>query len=76
MFSFSIKVELPNLDKHPIEIQCPFCKLHTWVWFGEIKRGDFAICRGCHANICLIDHLGQVKRAERSLMRLLQSFER
>ena len=74
MISFSIKIQLPNLDKHPIEIPCPICKLHTWVTFGEIKRGDFVICRGCHANIILIDHLGKVKRFEQDLIRTLQNF--
>jgi hypothetical protein len=74
MFSFSLEIQIPNLDKHPIEVPCPNCELHTWVTLGEIKRGDFAICRGCHANILLIDHLGKVKQFEQKLVRILENF--
>jgi hypothetical protein len=76
MFSISIKVTIPNLDKRVIEVPCPVCKLHTWVRLGEIRRRDFAICRGCHANILLVDHLGQLHRFTRSFARILRSLER
>ena len=71
-FSFSIKVSIPDLDRHPIEVECPVCQLHTWVKLGEIRRRDFVICRGCHANILLEDHLGQVHRFVRSFEQMLQ----
>lgn len=62
MLNISFNVEMPDLNRHEIEIQCPICKLHNWVKLGEIRRGDFLVCRGCHANVHLEDHLGAVQR--------------
>jgi hypothetical protein len=75
--SFSIKViNFPDLDRHPIEVKCPVCQLHTWAKLGEVRRRDFVICRGCHANILLDDHLGQVHRFVRSFEEMLKGMER
>lgn len=63
MFSISIHIEAPDLSKHPIEVPCPQCRLHTWVTLGEIARREVAVCRGCHANLVLADHLGQINRS-------------
>jgi hypothetical protein len=73
MFSISIKVEIPDLDKHSIEVPCPACRLHTWVRLGEIRRRDFAVCRGCHANLLLEDHLGGLHRFTRSLSGMFEN---
>jgi transposase-like protein len=62
MLNFSITIQLPDLDRHEIEIDCPICKLSNWVKIGEIRRRDYVVCRGCHANLLLEDHLGQVQR--------------
>jgi len=67
MFSISIEVNLPEFDKIPIEVPCPICELHTWVTLGSIRRRDFAICRGCHTNILLEDHLGSVHRTIKNI---------
>ncbi|MGD0220674.1 MAG: hypothetical protein ABSC73_09515 [Acidimicrobiales bacterium] len=76
-FSFSIKViNIPDLDRHQIEVKCPVCMLHTWVKLGEIRRRDFVICRGCHANILLEDYLGSVHRSVRSFEQMLKGLER
>jgi hypothetical protein len=65
----TIKVTGPkqSLGYHEIEAPCPRCGLHTWVSFAQVLRRDFVVCRGCHANILLDDHLGNVKNAIRSL---------
>lgn len=63
----SINFEIPDFDKHEIEIQCTVCRLHNWVKLGEIRRRDFTICRGCHYNILLVDHLGKYQKFIRSL---------
>lgn len=73
MVSISIQVDIPNFDRVPIEIPCPICELHTWVTIGEIRRRDFTICRGCHANILLEDHLGSMHRSIRQLEKALKS---
>ena len=76
-FSFSIKVlNIPELDQVPIEVECPVCLLHTWVKIGEVRRRDFVICRGCHANILLEDHLGQIHRCVRGFEEMLKGMER
>jgi hypothetical protein len=74
MINFAISIQLADLDAHWIEVPCPSCRLETWTRLGEIKRGEYIICRGCHANIHLIDHLGQVKGFTQSLERVLGSF--
>ena len=41
-FSFSLKIiNIPDLDRHQIEVQCPVCLLHMWVNLGEFRRRDF-----------------------------------
>lgn len=64
---------MPDFDKYSIEVDCPYCKLDTWVTIGEIKRNDFTICRGCHRNIILEDHLGSVTRGFRNIHDLLKN---
>jgi len=65
-----------NFDKHEHEIECPHCRLETWISFGEIMRNDFIICRGCHANIILEDHLGDFKKGIKTIENLLKNFEK
>lgn len=65
-----------NFDKDEIEIECPQCRLETWVSFGEIMRNDFTICRGCHSNIILEDHLGGFKKGIKTIEKLLNNFGR
>ena len=76
MVTLSIKVSIPDFDRIPIEVPCPLCGLHTWVTLGAIRRRDFAICRGCHANIMLIDHLGGFQRFVRDTEHTLNSIGR
>jgi hypothetical protein len=76
MISISIKVQIPDFDRISTEVPCPRCGLHTWVKLGEIRRRDFAICRGCHANILLEDHLGGVQRFIRDTERTLEALGR
>lgn len=76
VFRLSITVDVPDMDKRPIEIPCPRCELHAWVRLGDIRRRDFVICRGCHATLRLEDHLGEVHRFVRKFTRTLKSLER
>ena len=76
MFSIEMSIEAPDFDKHTIEIQCPYCELHTWVRLGEIRRREITICRGCHANIRLEDHMGQFQRFIRKFEKMISNFGR
>jgi len=73
MMSISIQVHIPDFDRVRIEVPCPICGLHTWVSLGEIRRRDLAVCRGCHANILLEDHLGGIHRFVRGTERVFRS---
>jgi hypothetical protein len=75
MFKISISVTVPNLDKRWIDVPCPLCALETAVTLGAIRLGDVVICRGCHANIRLQDHLGALHKFERWFKRAFKSLE-
>jgi transposase-like protein len=63
----SFKITIPDMDKKEVEIECPVCKLQNWVRLGEIRRREYLVCRGCHTNILLEDHLGSVQRIVRKI---------
>lgn len=73
-----IKITGPkiNFDYNESEIECPRCRLETWISFGEIMRNDFTICRGCHSNIILEDHLGEFRKGIKTIEKLLNNFGR
>lgn len=75
-FSLSINVNIPDLDRISFEVECPLCSLHTWIRLGEFRRRDFVICRGCHANMILEDHLGGFHRFKVSFEEMLKGMER
>jgi hypothetical protein len=64
---------LPDLDRRWIDVDCPHCKLATPVTLRDVRVGAVAICRGCKANIHLVDHLGQYQRAKRNFDRSLRA---
>ncbi|WP_157608174.1 hypothetical protein [Teredinibacter turnerae] len=70
----SINVTIPDFDRKEIEIDCPLCKLGNWVQLGQIKRREYLVCRGCHSNIHLQDHLGGVQRATNALNNIFKGF--
>jgi hypothetical protein len=65
MITVTVTGRMESLGRQEVEIPCPQCSLHSWVTFAQILRRDFAVCRGCHANILLDDHMGTVKNAVR-----------
>lgn len=75
MFSISVEVSAPDFDKFRMEVPCPICLLETATTFGEVRRQEIIICRGCHANIHLEDHLGDFHRVRSRLKSLFKSME-
>jgi hypothetical protein len=71
---------LPDIDDHWIDVSCPRCPLTTEASLRDVRLGNVIICRGCKANIRLVDHLGEYHRARRrladSLNSLLNAFKR
>jgi len=70
----SINIEIPNFDRKEIEIDCPACRLGSWVKLGEIKRRDYLVCRGCHSNIHLQDHSAGVQRITKKINDMFKGF--
>jgi hypothetical protein len=62
---------LPDLDRRWIDVDCPSCRLATPVTLRDVRLGSVVICRGCKANVRLIDHLGEYHRVRRRLERTL-----
>jgi hypothetical protein len=73
-----ISVEIPSLDLdgREIDVDCPVCSLETLTTLGEIRRGDIIICRGCHANIWLEDHLAENARLRDRLRKMFKDIGR
>jgi len=60
----------PNLDKRWIEVPCPACRLRTPASLRDVRLGNTIICRGCKANIRLIDRQGEFHRARQRFERM------
>jgi hypothetical protein len=73
VLEIKITGSVPDLDDHWIDVGCPYCPLTTEASMRDVRMGNVIICRGCKANIRLIDHLGDYHRARR---RLSDSFKR
>lgn len=68
MFSVRVTGTFPDLDRHWIEVDCPHCRLATPASLRDVRLGNVIICRGCKANIFLVDRLGEYQRVRGKLM--------
>lgn len=75
MFSIKVTVTVPNLDQLSTQVPCPLCELETPTTMGAIRLCKTIICRGCHANIRLQDHMAGFHRLKRMLEESLRSLE-
>lgn len=77
MFKMTVtgSFKAPDLDRHWIDIDCPRCRLSTPASLRDVRLGATIICRGCKANIRLIDHIGEYHRIRRRLERTFRGFE-
>lgn len=76
MFSIKLTISIPDLDRHWIEIPCARCRLETAVTLGEVRLGGFTICRGCHANVHLVDDMASYHRIKRRFENIFSRFGR
>lgn len=72
MISVRASGSLPDLDRRSINVDCPQCRLATQATLRDVRIGGVIICRGCKANIRLVDHLGEYQRVRR---RMRDTFE-
>lgn len=75
MFKLTISVSVPELDRRWIEIPCPRCDIRTDVALGAVRLGDTVVCRGCHSNIRLQDHMAFLHSFRRRFTKLLKGME-
>lgn len=64
-----------NLDRHQIYIDCPRCGFWARPFLRQIRHKETIICKGCKANIRLIDHLGSFRKAQSQVNHALQDLE-
>ncbi len=67
MFKITVTGSIPDLDRRWIDVDCPNCRLATPASLRDVRLGNVIICRGCKANIRLLDHLGEYHRMRRKL---------
>ena len=65
-----------ELDYCTVDVECPDCDFTSTVTFRESRLQDVIICRGCKANIHLVDHMGTVAIATRNIERALDDITR
>lgn len=63
-----------DLDRIEIEVCCPRCHFYGPANLKQVRLGDIVICRGCKANISLVDYMHEVANARERLATALRSF--
>lgn len=58
-----------------MDLVCPRCRFGNNASIKSIRIRDVIICRGCHANVRLDDHLNSVRATERRIRRALAELE-
>ena len=76
VLSLHLSAKIPNLDRHRIEVPCPLCDLTTCTTMGAVRLGDTVVCRGCHSNIRLQDHMATFHRFKRKFETMLKQLGR
>lgn len=72
MIKISFTYDPPDTDKWVFEFSCPFCRLKTPLTFGQVRREEYFICRGCHATIKAIDQLGGIQKIKYTFKNLFK----
>jgi len=69
MLSISVSATFPDLSHIELQVPCPICRVSTPVTMGRIRRQEMTICRGCHANVSLVDARASARRSQQKLER-------
>lgn len=56
-----------DLDPISVDLVCPRCNFYNPATIKQIRLNDVIICRGCKANIQLVDQMGEVGKAQRQI---------
>jgi hypothetical protein len=70
MVSVKIKWTIPDTDKWETSYTCHICRLDNTISFGQVRREEYIICRGCHQTVKLIDHLGGMQNLSDRMRKL------
>ena len=64
-----------NIDSLSTDSTCPRCGFYNEFMFKQVRIRDVIICRGCHANIRLDDHVNSFRKARASISSALGDLE-
>ena len=64
-----------DIDRIETEAACPRCDFYYGFTFQQVRLRDVIICRGCHSNIRLDDHLNTFRKARASIDRSMRELE-
>lgn len=59
-----------DLDPIMLDLTCPTCDFYNPATIRQIRLNDVIICRGCKANIQLVDYMGEVGKARQQLKKV------
>lgn len=65
-----------NLNNQTIEFPCPRCGFYNTIFFKQARLRDVIICRGCKSNVQLDDWMNECRKAERTVRKAMQEFEK
>jgi len=64
-----------SIDGFEVEVPCPKCGFFNALWLRQARLRDVIICRGCHSNVRLEDHMNEVRKAERNFRQAVRELE-
>jgi phage FluMu protein Com len=59
-----------------IDIKCPRCKFFNSILIKQIWLKDSVICRGCKCTLRLDDYMGELKKAENTIGKLMNEINK
>lgn len=65
-----------DIDSLSTASPCPRCGFYNEFKFKQVRIRDVTICRGCHVNIRLDDHVNSFRKARASISRALGDLEK
>lgn len=64
-----------DLDPIEIDMECPRCSFYNTASIRQIRLNDVLICRGCKANLQLLDYMASVTTARQRIMRAVRDLQ-
>lgn len=65
-----------DLDEAQININCPKCGFANSVTLGDVRAQKVIVCRGCKANIRLVDKNASLDKAKKDIDDSIKSLKK